>query len=180
MDVGGYLGRSLNLTMKYPVPIIVGALVAGAVGAATLGILAAPAYAGVAMLYVAAAAGREPEVGRVFAYLNRTGRLFGAAFVMAVLTGIGFCLLIVPGLLMLAWWSYVPLLIADRGLGIGEAMRRSREMVRADGVGAHLVFLLVLAVIGSLGGALAGIGLLLSMPVAGGALALAYADRRDR
>lgn len=180
MDIGKYLGASWNLIVRHPVPIMLGALVAAALGAASLGLLTGPMYAGVSMLFVGAAAGRTPEVGEVFKYLNRTLPMIVATIVIGILTAIGLCLLVIPGLVMLGWWSYVPLLIADRGLGVRAAMDRSRAMVRAEGVVNHLLFLLVLFIVGAAGSIVAGIGALFTLPLAGGALALAYADRRDR
>lgn len=100
--------------------------------------------------------------------------------VLGVIIGIGYALLIIPGLILTTIWVYALPLIADRRLGVGEAMSESKDMAaRPDYfttfgawvVGAVVVFVVVallgrIPVIGFIGGLLAmpfGVGYLLSM-----------------
>lgn len=112
---------------------------------------------------------REHSIGRlirsvepVFWPLVTVSILFGIA------VGIGFVLLIIPGLIMLVMWAVVaPVTVLERP-GVFAAFGRSRELVRGNGWNVFAVILLVfLAVavvslaavlvassLGSLGGAL--------------------------
>ncbi len=178
MDLGKYLAGALNLTVKHPVPLVLGCAVAVLAGAATLGILAPALTAGAVLMFVKAHAGGTPAPGDVFKPLGRTFPLLGAALVHAVAIFLGTLLLVVPGLILAARWMYALPLMADKGMGMGEAQRRSAEMVQQGGTFMHVVFLLVLAVVGGSGSLLAGVGALLTVPLSVGALGLGYAARR--
>lgn len=178
MDIGKYFGGSLDLLVKNPVQLIVAGIVAVIVSAATLSILAAPMTAGLIAMFLAARKGETLETGRVFRYVNRTGSLFVAQIVLAVLIGIGLVLLVVPGLYLMARWCHVLPLMADRDLSLSEAMAKSAEITARDGVIMTLIFLAVCAVIAGAGSALAGFGMLFTYPLSVGAYALAYSDRR--
>jgi hypothetical protein len=81
---------------------------------------------------------------------------FGILFGIAV--GIGFLLLIVPGLILLTIWSVgAPAIVAERA-GVFEAFGRSRELVRGEGwtvFGTLVVVLLIVIVIGIILGIIA-------------------------
>ena len=86
----------------------------------------------------------------VAAYYNRTrdrlGTLVGSSLLYGLGVGIGFILLVVPGLIALARWSLiVPLVMIERR-GWREAFRRSSELVRGR-TGRVFVLLLVAYVI---------------------------------
>lgn len=177
MDVGKCVGDAWAATAKHPVPLIVGWIGATILGAASFGILAAPLLAGVMMMYIRARNGETPEFNQMFRYLNRTLPLLLATFVLVVLISVGLVCLLIPGLVFIAWWIHVPLLMTDGGLRLGEAMRESRRSVSAGGVGIHLLLLAILCVLMAAGSALAGVGVLLTGPLTTGAVAMAYADR---
>lgn len=178
MDIGKCVSGSWSATVKYPIPLILGWIGAAILGGVSLGILAAPTMTGVMMMYVRARQGEKPEFNDVFRYLNKTIPLLIATIVLVVLIGIGFVCLVVPGLVFMAWWMHVLLLMADGGLGLGAAMRESRRSVSAGGVGVHILLFAILCVLMAAGSALAGIGVLLTGPLTTGALAMAYADRK--
>ncbi len=65
-------------------------------------------------------------------------------------------LTIVGGFLLATIWLYVFPLMVDRGMGLGEAMKASKDMVLENGFWEHLALVLILAVIASIAnGALA-------------------------
>jgi hypothetical protein len=177
MNIGKCVSDSWKMTAKNPIPLILGWIGASILGGVSLGILAAPTMVGVMMMYVRAREGKKPEFNDIFRYLNQTLPLLVALIVLVVLVIIGLVCLVIPGLLFIAWWMHVLLLMADGGLPLGAAMRESRKSVIAGGVGLHLLFFAIILVLMAAGSAVAGIGILLTGPLTTGALAMAYADR---
>lgn len=84
---------------------------------------------------------------RVFPVLNR---IVIAGILLGIAIGIGFLLLIVPGLIVLTLWIFVIPAIVLENRGIGEAFGRSRELVRGNGWNVFgvivLTFVLLLGV----------------------------------
>jgi hypothetical protein len=82
---------------------------------------------------------------RVFPVLNR---VVIAGILLGLAIGIGFLLLIVPGLVALTLWIFVIPAIVLENRGVGEAFGRSRELVRGNGWSVFgvivLTFLLLL------------------------------------
>jgi hypothetical protein len=74
---------------------------------------------------------RDESVGSLFAMVGPVlGRLLLAGLLAAAGIGIGFLLLIVPGLVLLTLWSLViPVIVLERA-GVMESFGRSRELVR--------------------------------------------------
>ncbi|MGH2961945.1 MAG: hypothetical protein ACRDL3_07110, partial [Solirubrobacterales bacterium] len=93
--------------------------------------------------------------------------VFGILFGIAV--GIGFLLLIVPGLILLTIWSVGAPAIVAEGAGPIEAFGRSRELVRGEGwsvFGTLVVVLLIVIAIGVILG-------IIATPISGGATVVA-------
>jgi hypothetical protein len=88
--------------------------------------------------------GRPPA--RATTYYERTrgrlGTLLGATLLLSIGVGIGFLLLVVPGLILLARWSLVVPLVVIEGRGVRSALSRSAELVRGQ-TGRVLVIVLV-------------------------------------
>lgn len=86
------------------------------------------------------------------------GSLLGAGVIAAIATGIGFLLLIVPGLILLTIWAVIaPVIVIERS-GVIASFGRSRELVRGNGwpvFGAILVAFLITAVVGTILGEIA-------------------------
>jgi hypothetical protein len=87
--------------------------------------------------------------------------LAGVSILYGIGVGIGFILLIIPGLILLVIWSVVaPVTVLERP-GVFHAFRRSRELVRGNGwnvFGVILLVILAVAVV-SLAAGLAASGL---------------------
>jgi hypothetical protein len=56
-----------------------------------------------------------------------------AAVVLGVIVGIGYTLLVVPGLILTTFWIYALPLVGDQRLTVGEAMSQSRDMAARPG-----------------------------------------------
>lgn len=76
--------------------------------------------------------GRVPEsVGTLFADArSRLWRLFVAAILYALGVAFGLLLFIVPGFIVAARWSLMPAIVMLENKDVGDALRRSRELVR--------------------------------------------------
>ncbi|MEA2456651.1 MAG: hypothetical protein QOI45_2913, partial [Thermoleophilaceae bacterium] len=76
---------------------------------------------------------RDHTVGSLFSSASPfIGRLIGAGILATIIVIIGFVLIVVPGLIALTFLALVaPAVVIDR-LGVTDALRRSRELVRGD------------------------------------------------
>lgn len=93
--------------------------------------------------------------------------------VVGLLTAVGYVLCILPGLVVLVFTAYAPLLSLDKGMGVGDAIRTSIDMVR-NNLGPVLGILIVSYLVYLVGALLCGIGLLVSAPVALVAICYSY------
>jgi hypothetical protein len=76
----------------------------------------------------------DRSVGETYrAVQPRLPAVIAAGVLAAVAIGIGFLLLIVPGLFLLTIWSMLVPVIVIEGRSAGEAFTRSREVVRGNG-----------------------------------------------
>lgn len=103
---------------------------------------------------------RDNTVGELFGSVSPVLLPLIAVSILAGLgIGIGFVLLIVPGLVLLTFWSVVaPVVVIERP-GVFEAFGRSRELVRGYGwpVFATVVLVFLLVIAASIAAALIGL-----------------------
>jgi hypothetical protein len=84
------------------------------------------------------------------------GPLILVSFVAALGEGVGFVLLIVPGLFLLTIWSvFAPVIVLERPPGL-DALGRSRDLVRGNGWRVFRVILVLVVLVDALG---AGVGI---------------------
>lgn len=104
--------------------------------------------------------------------------LFGVLLV-SIITGIGFVLLIIPGIIAMVLLIFVPYLIMDRKIGPIDAIKESARITR--GARWQLLFLIIgLALLNLLGVLLVGIGLLVTVPISMLAIVHAYRTLESR
>ena len=172
VDIGDVIQRSMNAYGAQAGLIIPAALVVF-VPVAVLEALAgggdAPAYEGLFLAVSLIAsfwfqgmvveAVRDIQDGRrdftVGELVRAPAPVLGKLVIAGLLAGLGvllgLVLFIVPGLVLLTWWSVVvPVLVVERP-GIGAAFSRSRELVRGHGwqVFALLVVVLIMLIVAS-------------------------------
>jgi uncharacterized membrane protein len=97
------------------------------------------------------------------------------ALMGGALTGIGLLLLIIPGLYLMVSYLFAASLVIDRRLDFWPALELSRRTVQPNLFGLF-AFLLLLILLNLVGAALLGLGLLVSLPLTGCAVTVAYAD----
>jgi hypothetical protein len=95
------------------------------------------------------------------------GNLLLVAIVAGICIGIGFVLIVVPGLILLTLWAvYAPVVVLERPGGL-RALGRSRELVRGNGWNVFAVILLLVILVG-----LVGVGIEAAADAAGTAVGL--------
>jgi len=156
LDIGLALKQAGRLFLKDIGPLIIGAIIAGLLSIVTLGILAGPLVAGLyGMVIGRVRDGRQPRVGDVFDGFDRFWAYFFAALVLVLLIGLA-SITIVGGFLLATIWLYVFPLMVDKRMGIGEALKASKDLVVAGGFWEHLALVVLGFVISSVAdGALA-------------------------
>ena len=171
LDVGLTMKQAWRLFVKDIGPLLIAGLITVALSVLTIGILAGPLTAGLyGMVMARVREGRQPEVGDVFNQFDRFWSFFGATLVLVILIGLAF-VTIVGGFLLATIWLYVFPLMVERGMGLGEAMKTSKDMVLENGFWEHLALVLILTIIGSIAnGALA----LIAAPFTVVTVAVAY------
>jgi membrane-anchored glycerophosphoryl diester phosphodiesterase (GDPDase) len=124
--------------------------------------------------YLKAAKGQEVQVGDMFAGFRNYGSAVGANLLVGLIVGVGVIFLIVPGIYFACKLAFVPYLVVDRKLRVGEAFRESWRM--ASQGRAWKVFLLGLLAIPIViaGLIVIGVGVIISIMWISAALASLY------
>lgn len=108
--------------------------------------------------------GKEPQFSEIFSQTSYLIPYLIASIIVEVVVGIGFLLLIVPGVILMLKFMFCGYFIVDKDSGIMESLKHSSTIT--DGVKWKLLlFVLVLAVINGIGALLLGIGLLITAPL---------------
>ncbi len=119
--------------------------------------------------------GRSPHFRDFFLGFRFFFPLLLTAVVGGLLTGIGWLLLIIPGVYLMVSYLFAASLVVDRRLDFWQALELSRSAVNPIWFGMFGFFLLLVLV--NLLGVIALVaGLLVSLPVSSCALTAAYAD----
>jgi len=122
--------------------------------------------------------GRRPDFEELWSFDDYLP-ILGMLLLGGVAISVGYALLIVPGVILSVWWLYALYFLLDRDLGVFEAFGASKDAVGRAGFGDHLVILLILFLLGALGGALSGLGSLLTTPFSFVLVSLAYLELPD-
>lgn len=107
--------------------------------------------------------GEAPRLSPIEPLLQGYIGFFLINLVVGLVVGLGFVLLIVPGVLLALRYGYAPVLVADRNLPVGEAMRESERLTEGSR-GGLFAFGLALVGVNVLGALAFGVGLLFSVP----------------
>jgi hypothetical protein len=119
--------------------------------------------------------GKVPAFRDFFAGFYFFGPLLLLSMASGALIGIGFILLIIPGIYLAVGYLFASALVVDRRLDFWPAMELSRRTLNPLWFG-FFAFLLLLCLLNMAGALLLGLGLLISVPWSFSALTAAYAD----
>lgn len=115
----------------------------------------------------------EGKFGTIFAPNQLFWSYLGASILFTLAMGIGFLLLIIPGIYIAVKYQFYGELIVDKKMGALEALKKSGEIT--DGVKWQLFgFSLALVGVNILGALALGIGLLVTIPVSTVAYIMVY------
>lgn len=170
MDFKRHIETAWNLTLANVVSLILMTLVMVAVSSFTLGILAPVTMAGYTQsLLQLVRTGREPRVQDLFSHMNLFLPLLGFGIAVTVAASIGFMLLFIPGVIVVAAVAfcciYMLPLMTDKGLGLVDAVKESYAMGRRGELVDHVVVTVIFMAITMIGGTVF-IGVLFTQPLA--------------
>lgn len=130
---------------------------------------------GLFKIYLRFRDGEKPIFENLFDGLTRAHIWVGASLIMAVAVGMGLVLLVVPGIIMLLRLWFVGFVLVDERSGPIDAIQRSWDITRGRTMDL-LVFFIVLVGLNLLGAACLGVGLLVTVPISGLAMAFLYRE----
>lgn len=136
-------------------------------------------YLGLYKIYLRYRDGETPILENLVDGVQRFWVLIGASFVASIAVIIGLVLFLVPGIIMLIRLMFVGFVIVDEHVGPIDAIQRSWDVTQGHTLDLFLFFILLCAV-NLLGLACLLVGLLVSLPVSGLALAYVYREIKPR
>lgn len=164
-DIGTCVSAGINGLKKDPVTHIVTSLLIGIVGGVTAGLLTGPMIVGYMRMIKREDEGTKAEIADVFKGFDDFVPALLAVLMSSILVGIGFMLCVIPGLLIMALVPTAAYLVAVGEKDGINAIKRAFDAVKANLLGAFFCAL-ILGIVGSIGGLLCGIGMILTMPIA--------------
>lgn len=164
-DIGTCISAGINGLKKDPVTHIVTSLLIGIVGGVTAGLLTGPMMVGYMRMIKTEDEGGKAEIADVFKGFDDFVPALLAVLVSSIIVGIGFMLCFIPGLLIMALVPVATYLVAMGEKDGINAIKRGWDVVKDNLLGAFFCSL-VLGIVGSLGGLLCGIGMILTLPIA--------------
>jgi 4-hydroxybenzoate polyprenyltransferase len=170
MDFKRHIETAWNLTLGNIVALIIMTLVMVAVSSLTLGIMAPVTMAGYTQSLLQLIRNqREPRVQDLFSHMNLFLPLLGFGLAIFVATSIGFMLLFLPGIIIVAAilfsCIYVLPLMTDKQMGLVDAIKESYAMARRADLVDHVVVVIIFTAISMIGGTVF-IGVLFTQPLA--------------
>jgi hypothetical protein len=143
------------------------------------GAVAATFCLGLARIFLRTRDGEKAIFENLFDVLPRLHVYIGAVIVAFVAVTMGLVLFIVPGIIFLIRLWFVAFVIVDEAVGPLEALQRSWDITRGYALDLFLLFI-VLCGLNILGFICLGVGLLITFPISGLALASTYRTLRAR
>jgi len=142
---------------------------------ALTGVISGPLFLGYGVATRKLQLGEALRIADFFKPFDRFVELLIGVIVMIVLIAIGFVLLVVPGFFLMVALVLTPYFIYFQGQGFWESIKGSRMVVQKKWL-SFFLFLILLALINTLGALVFFVGLFITMPITGIAMYLAYQD----
>jgi hypothetical protein len=134
---------------------------------------------GLCRIYLRFRDGEKPIFENLFDGLARAHVWVASSIIMGVAVAMGLVLLIVPGVIMLLRLWFVGFVVVDERIGPVDAIQRSWDITRGHTMDL-LVFFLVLVGLNLLGVLCLGVGLLVTVPISGLAMAFIYRELKPK
>ena len=134
---------------------------------------------GLFRIYLRFRDGEKPIFENLFDGLTRAHVMVGAAIIAGVAIVMGLVLLVVPGIIMLLRLWFVGFVLVDDRVGPIDAIQRSWDITRGHTMDL-LVFFIVLVGLNILGAVCLGVGLLVTIPMTGLAMAYIYRELKPK
>ena len=181
MDFKEHLKTAWESTLQYIVPVILLTLVQLLVITFSLGILAPVTTAGYTQsLILALREGREPKIGDLFSEMRLFLPLLGFGILAALLSFLGFLLLILPGFLVIAFLVFATIymmpLMTDKEMGLFDAIKESWNMAVRKPLSDQVVLMVLYMLIISVGGSIP-LALVFAQPLATFFMISVYEER---
>jgi hypothetical protein len=128
---------------------------------------------GTIRLGVSAARGERPDFGIVFSGADRMFSMLGVYILLGLAVGLGFILLIVPGVILLFGFYLATYFCVDQKASPVDALKQSWEAMKGEKLKIFLFFLVV-ALMFFVGLLACGVGVLVAMAIANVALGIIY------
>jgi hypothetical protein len=136
--------------------MLLGLLAAAVTGLFLNGVIIPLAQGALALSTADRMAGGHADWREIWTLLfRRMGIVLSAIIPAALLTGVGFLFLVVPGILLAFFFSFVPTVALFEGVGGTAALRRSYDLVRSDWL-RMLLILIAFGIISAVAQTLAG------------------------
>jgi uncharacterized membrane protein len=174
VDIGGLFKRSWALFTAKPLEHLVASLIVMVLGTVTLGVLLGPLAVGHIRMVDKQTRGEAPRIEDVFSGFDSFGAALLAGIIFAVAVTIGMILLVVPGLFVIAAWSYAFWFIALKGSSATDALGEAWHLLKTQ-AGSVLVVLVLMAVVNAVAGSIV-FATLLSAPLSVIFCTLAFQD----
>ncbi|HID03088.1 MAG TPA: hypothetical protein EYP18_07780 [Desulfobacterales bacterium] len=181
MDFKEHLKTAWESTLQYIVPVILLTLVQLLVITFSLGILAPATTAGYTQsLILALREGREPKIGDLFSEMRLFLPLLGFGILAALLSFLGFLLLILPGFLVIAFLVFATIymmpLMTDKEMGLFDAIKESWNMAVRKPLSDQVILMVLYMLIISVGGSIP-LALVFTQPLATFFMISVYEER---
>jgi uncharacterized membrane protein len=134
---------------------------------------------GLFKIYLRFRDGEKPIFENLFDGVTRAHTWVGAAIIAGVAVVMGLVLLVVPGVIMMLRLWFVGFVLVDERTGPIDAIQRSWDITRGHTMDL-LVFFIVLVGLNLLGAVCLVVGLLVTIPISGLALAFIYRELKPK
>jgi len=178
MDIGKYFTESWKIVSSDYLTWILAGLLVFAGGSIIPIILTAPLTVGFFAMFLKVARGERAQLGDIGEGFLRFFDAILAMIVVGIIVFIGFILLIIPGIILLVWYMYTPVVMADKKCGFSEAMSESKRVAKKDFWGS-LFLGITFILINAIGGALVVVWIL-TIPLTYGTLVIGYKELQAR
>jgi len=184
LDIFGTIGQSWELYKAHFWPLVGGTAVSlvvqGLLGVipflgALVGLLLGAVFmGGLNLYYLRFLRGETPQFADIFAgFTLALVPLMLGGLVSTLLTGVGFLLLVIPGIYLAVAWVFTALLIIDQKLEFWTAMEISRRVVTAQWW-RMFGLMIVAGILGAFGAVVFIVGLFFTIPITIGSIVVAY------